>query len=153
MKGRPSKPTILKKMAGTDQKCRINENEMQVSVLANIPDPPFELSNIAKKEYLIVTNELLAKGMLHLVDLSLVTTYANEMAIYIEMENFLLKNGRVDEFYNEENMLTKRTMKPEVRIANQSLANALKIACQFGLTPSARTKINAPIVNDNTFKL
>ena len=91
--------------------------------------------------------------MLHLVDLALVTAYANEMALYIEMELFLKINGRIDEFFNEDGGLTRRTYKPEHKISKDSLANALKIAAQFGLTPSARTRINMPEQVDNTFKL
>jgi len=91
--------------------------------------------------------------MLHLVDLALITAYANEIALYIEMEIFLKINGRVDEFFNEDGALTRRAQKPEQKIANDSLAKALKIACQFGLTPSARTRISMPEIVDNTFKL
>tara|TARA_R110001632_G_scaffold157141_1_gene275493 strand:+ start:117 stop:581 length:465 start_codon:yes stop_codon:yes gene_type:complete len=152
-KGRPAKPTQLKKMAGTDQPCRINPNEMQVSLLANVPDPPFQLNEYGSHEYNIVCIELHSKRMLHLVDLALVTSYANEMGTYIEMENYLKLNGRVDEFFNEDGALTRRTQKPEQRIATDSLNKALKIACQFGLTPSARTRISAPEIIDNTFKL
>tara|TARA_R110000751_G_scaffold63710_1_gene131309 strand:+ start:32 stop:496 length:465 start_codon:yes stop_codon:yes gene_type:complete len=152
-KGRPAKPTQLKKMAGTDQPCRINPNEMQVSLLANVPDPPYPLNDYGFNEYKIVCLELHSKRMLHLVDLALVTAYANEMGIYIEMENLLKNIGRVDEFFNEDGALTRRNQKPEQRIATDSLAKALKIACQFGLTPSARTRISAPEIVDNTFKL
>ena len=152
-KGRPPKPTRLKRLAGTDQPCRVNENEMQVSLLANIPSPPIPLNEFGLKEYEIVCNELHSKRMLHLVDLSLVTAYANEMGLYIEMEEKLKKVGRIDEFFNEDGNLTKRQTKVEQRIANDALAKALKIACQFGLTPSARTRINAPEIVDNTFKL
>tara|TARA_R100000541_G_scaffold27601_5_gene36898 strand:- start:680 stop:1141 length:462 start_codon:yes stop_codon:yes gene_type:complete len=153
MQGRPPKPTALKKMAGTDQPCRINENEMQVSLLANIPESPFILNEYGAKEFEIVCTELHSKRMLHLVDLALVTAYANEMGIYIEHENILKAGGRIDEFFNEDGALTRRAQKPEQKIANDSLAKALKIACQFGLTPSARTRINAPEVVDNLFTL
>lgn len=152
-KGRPPKPTALKRMAGTDQPCRVNPNEMQVSLLANIPAAPMSLNDYGQREYNIVCAELHSKKMLHLVDLALVTAYANEMGLYVEMEEKLKKLGRIDEFYNEDGALTKRQAKPEQRIANDSLAKALKIACQFGLTPSARTRINAPEIVDNTFKL
>jgi P27 family predicted phage terminase small subunit len=143
-KGRPPKPTRLKQMAGTDQPCRILPNEMEVSLLANIPDAPIQLNEYGKREYEIVCTELHSKKMLHLVDLSLVTAYANEMGLYVEMEQKLKTHGRIDEFYNDENQLTKRQAKPEQRIANDALAKALKIACQFGLTPSARTRISMP---------
>ena len=120
-------------MQGTAHPCRVLENEMQVSNLANIPDPPFELSPQAQREYYIICQELLAKKMLHLVDLSLLTAYSNEMALYIEKEKTLKTTGRIDEFYNED------------------ICRAP--AVQFGLTPSARTRIAMPEVLDNTFKL
>ena len=153
MKGRPPKPTRLKQMAGTEQPCRAIENEMQVSLLASIPEPPFSLNEYGSKEFNIVCIELHGKRMLHLVDLALVTAYANEMGIYIEMEMDLHQNGRIEEYYSDEGLLTRRVQKPEQRIANDSLAKALKIACQFGLTPSARTRISAPEIEDNIFKL
>jgi P27 family predicted phage terminase small subunit len=153
MKGRPPKPTRLKEMAGTDQPCRVLDNEMQVSLLANIPDPTFELSPPGLKEFSIICAELHSKRMLHLVDLALITAYSNEMALYIEMELYLKTNGRVDEFFNEEGNLSRRTYKPEQKIGSDALAKALKIACQFGLTPSARTRISMPEQIDNTFKL
>ena len=69
------------------------------------------------------------------------------------MENLLKTTGRIDEFYNDDNLLVRRQAKPEQKIANDSLAKALKIAAQFGLTPSARTRINAPEIKENTFVL
>tara|TARA_R110000803_G_scaffold209612_1_gene279582 strand:+ start:241 stop:705 length:465 start_codon:yes stop_codon:yes gene_type:complete len=154
MKGRKPKPQRLKELAGTDQPCRKNNNEMQVSRLANVPAPPFLLSEQGLIEYSIICNELSNKKMLHLVDLSLITAYCNEMAIYIEMESGLKLTGRIDEFYNDEGSLIKRQSKPEQKIANDALNKALKIAVQFGLTPSARTRINAaPDETENVFRL
>jgi len=143
MKGRPPKPTRLKRMAGTDQPCRINPNEMEVSRLLNIPEPPMQLNDLGLREWVNITAELHGKQMLHLVDLPLIAAYCNEMALYIESEKILLQ-GRVDEFYNDEGVLTKRQAKPEQKIARDALAAALKIAAQFGLTPSARTRISMP---------
>ena len=132
-KGRPPKPTALKRMAGTDQPCRVNPNEMEVSLLANIPNAPMPLSEYGQREYEIVCTELHSKRMLHLVDLSLVTAYANEMGLYVEMEQKLKTLGRIDEFFNEDGALTKRQPKPEQRIANDALAKALKKHLSQGL--------------------
>ena len=154
MKGRKPKPQRLKELAGTAQPCRTNPNEMEVSRLINVPEPPFLLSDQGKTEFAIICNELSNKKMLHLVDLSLITAYCNEMALYIETELILKENGRIDEFFNEDGELIKRQGKPEQKIANDALNKALKIAVQFGLTPSARTRINAPAeITDNLFKI
>tara|TARA_R100000231_G_scaffold139628_2_gene121790 strand:- start:14783 stop:15244 length:462 start_codon:yes stop_codon:yes gene_type:complete len=153
MKGRKPKPTKLKQMSGTAQPCRVLDNEMSVSVLANIPEPPFKLSEQAEREYYIICQELHSKKMLHLVDLSLLTAYANEMALYIETERVLRQHGRIDEFYNEDGQLIRRQSKPEQKISNDALNKALKIAVQFGVTPSARTRIQQPEQIDNVFKI
>ena len=149
MKGRKPKPTRLKELAGTAQPCRVKPNEMEVSRLANIPEPPFYLTDTGKNEFNIICSELSNKKMLHLVDLSLITTYCNEMALYIETETTLKTIGRIDEFYNEDGELTRRQSKPEQKIANDALNKALKIAVQFGLTPAARSRIAAPEIIEN----
>ena len=153
MKGRKPKPTRLKELAGTAQPCRVKPNEMQVSNLANIPEPPYYLTDTGKNEFNIICSELLNKRMLHLVDLSLVTSYCNEMALYIETETTLKTTGRIDEFFNEEGELSRRQAKPEQKIANDALNKALKIAVQFGLTPAARSRITAPEIIENKFTL
>tara|TARA_R110000751_G_scaffold70568_1_gene143112 strand:- start:197 stop:577 length:381 start_codon:yes stop_codon:yes gene_type:complete len=126
---------------------------MEVSRLANIPEPPFYLTDTGKNEFNIICSELSNKKMLHLVDLSLITTYCNEMALYIETETTLKTIGRIDEFYNEDGELTRRQSKPEQKIANDALNKALKIAVQFGLTPAARSRIAAPEIIENKFTL
>lgn len=153
MKGRKPKPTRLKELAGTAQPCRIKPNEMTVSHLANIPDPPFYLTDTAKNEFINICSELLNKKMLHLVDLNLITAYCNEIALYIETETLLKTTGRIDEFYNEDGELTRRQSKPEQKIANDALNKALKLAVQFGLTPAARSRISAPEIIENKFTL
>jgi len=153
MKGRKPKPTRLKQLAGTDQPCRILKNEMSVATLAEVPNPPMELSDRGLLVWEIVGAELKAKKMLHLVDLALLAAYANEIALYQQAENTLRTGGRVDEFYNEEGQLTRRQAKPEQKIAKDALAAALKLAVQFGLTPSARTRINAPDLGPEPLKI
>ena len=88
--------------------------------------------------------------MLHQVDLKLIEAYVNEIAIYIECEKKLRETGRVDEFINSEGELIRRQAKPLVKMKNDALNNALKLASQFGITPSARASISAPQINNNT---
>lgn len=152
-RGRKKIPTRLKELRGTNQKCRTIKNEFTPSLLANIPDPPFKLTEIALREYYIIASELLGKKMLYNVDLSLLCSYCREIGTYIEMETILQQTGRIDEFYNEDGILTRRQMRAEQRVSNQALNNAIKLAANFGLTPSMRTKIASPDFEDNTFKL
>jgi len=82
--------------------------------------------------------------------LRLIESYCNEMALYIECEMELRKNGRVDVFKNTNGDIIRTQAKPFVKMKNDALNNALKLASNFGITPSARANISAPVTNNNT---
>jgi phage terminase small subunit len=56
----------------------------------------------------------------------------------------LRENGRVQVFKNEDGSIKYAQSVPYQKIANDALDKALKIATQFGFTPSARTNIQQP---------
>ena len=149
-KGRKKLPTNLKKIQGTLEKSRLVENEMQVELCVSLPDAPKLLSEKGRGEWEKVTSQLYNLKMLHRVDLRLVEAYCNEIALYIECEMELRKNGRVDNFKNTNGEVIRSQAKPFIKIKNDALNNAMKLAAQFGLTPVARASISAPITNNNT---
>jgi len=149
-KGRKNVPTKIKKMQGSLNSSREIKNEMQVSTLNKLPDAPNWLTPLAQIEWRNVTNELLSLQMLHQIDLVLLAAYCNAISLHIEMEQLLMEKGRVNHYYNEDGSLRHSQSKPEVKISNDSLANALKIAVQFGFTPSSRGSISAPKITNNT---
>ena len=149
-KGRKKTPTKLKTMAGTLRSDRIVENEMQVDLCNHLPTAPQWLSEIGKEEWNKITNQLFNLEMLHSVDLKMIEAYCNEMSLYIECEMKLREVGRVDEFFNGEGDVVRRQAKPLMKMKNDALANALKLATQFGITPVARANISAPKVTNNT---
>ena len=75
------------------------------------------------------------------------------MSLYIESELELRENGRIDNFKNSNGDLVRSQAKPLVKVKNDALANALKLAVQFGLTPVARTNISAPVTNNNNTQI
>ena len=149
-KGRKKLPTKIKKIQGTLDKSRQVKNEMQVSSLSELPAAPTWLTPLAQNEWCNVTNELLSIGMLHKIDLILLAAYVNAISLHIEMEQILMEKGRVNHYYNEDGSLRHSQCKPEVKISNDSLANALKLAVQFGFTPSSRSSISAPKITNHT---
>ena len=149
-KGRKNIPTKIKKMQGSLNSSRELKNEMQVTTLTELPPAPDWLTPLAQNEWRNVTNELLNLQMLHQIDLILLAAYCNAISLHIEMEKYLMEKGRVNHYYNEDGSLRHSQSKPEVKISNDSLANALKIAVQFGFTPSSRGSISAPKITNNT---
>lgn len=149
-KGRKKLPTAMKEMQGTLEKSRVVENEMQVDLVSQLPEAPELLSTIGVEEWYKVTTQLFNLKMLHHIDLRLIESYCNEMALYIECESELRKNGRVDIFKNTNGDIIRSQAKPYVKMKNDALNNALKLAAQFGLTPVARANISAPVTTNNT---
>lgn len=139
--GRPKKPTTLKALEGTLRADRQIENEMMPSLLLDVPKPPTYLTRPARSEWLSVCKELLDLGMLHRVDLALLSAYCQEMGNYINA-NKELKDGGYVLTIDRQDGSEYSMPSPWVAIKNKSLDNALKIASQFGFTPSARTKIS-----------
>ena len=149
-KGRKKIPTKIKEMQGTSVPCRTLENEMKVDKIDQIPESPDWLSEIGKEEWVKVTNQLHNLQMLHQLDLRLIEAYCNEMSLYIETEQLLRNKGRIQAFRNPDGTLKHTQAVPYQKIAKDALAAALKIATQFGLTPTARASINTPVTNLNT---
>ena len=149
-KGRKKIPSKIKQMQGTEKNCRVIENEMQVDLVSHIPKAPDWLSEIGKEEWKKVTNQLYNLEMLYSVDLKLIEAYCNEISLYIECEMKLRKENRIDEFKNSQGDLLRSQASPLIKMKNDALANSLKLASQFGLTPVERASISAPIMNNNT---
>ena len=149
-KGRKKTPTVLKEMQGTLRADRVLENEMIVDLVSELPEAPDLLSTIGVEEWYKVTSQLFNLKMLHHIDLRLIESYCNEMALYIECETELRKKGRIDIFKNTNGDILRSQANPLVKIKNDALANSLKISALFGISPVARANISAPTVSNNT---
>ncbi len=139
MKGRKKKPTELKKLEGTYQSCRELDNQFSPEKTEEIPTPMNLLNERALKEWGVVTSELESKNMLYGVDLSLLAAYCNEMATYWECQEVIRNEGYFDVSPNG-----LKVKKQEISTGRDALDRAIKLATQFGFTPSARTKISMP---------
>jgi P27 family predicted phage terminase small subunit len=148
-KGRKKIPTRIKELQGTVEKSRMVENEMTAELCSSIPEPPNWLSEIAKQEWEKVTLELFNKQMLHNIDLRLIEAYCNAIALHIETEQMLRDKGRIQMFKNPDGTLKHMQAVPYQKIANDALDRALKLATQFGMTPTARTSISQPVIQQN----
>jgi P27 family predicted phage terminase small subunit len=140
--GRPRLPTAIKKQRGTDQPCRILKDEMQPAPLVEYPLPPDWLTPDGQSEWHNVVSGLHALGMLSKLDLAMVASYCNEMALYREMELKVRGNDRAIAIKDTNGTLRKLDIVAYQKIAHLALDKALAIAREFGFTPAARTKIS-----------
>ena len=111
-------------------------------------------NKIGKEQFGIVCNQLNDLNMLFKVDLKLIEAYSNSIALHIECEQALREKGRVQVYTDEDGNPKHAQVVPLQSISKSSLDQAIKLASQFGLTPSARTKISSPAkleIKDNEF--
>ena len=154
MTGRKKIPTEIKKARGTLRKSRELDNPMEVAKVSGVPVAPKWLSKIGKEQFNLVVKQLNDLSMLFQVDLKLIESYANLMALHIESEQELRRVGRIMVYKDDEGRPKHSQIVPLQTISKQSLDQAIKIAAHFGLTPSSRTKISAPSkleIKDNEF--
>lgn len=135
--GRPRKPTHLKVLQGTYRPDRAPKNEP-------MPDPetpscPSWLHPEAKREWRRLVPHLEKLGLLTRVDRAALAAYCQLYARWWEAEREIRVHGMVQ--YTETGYATQR---PEVGIANQALKQLKVYLAEFGLSPAARTRIDAP---------
>jgi P27 family predicted phage terminase small subunit len=147
MRGRKPLPTNTKKKKGTLQKCRTLPDEVQPDTLTDTPPAPSWLSEIGIEEWNRVVKYLVENDLLVSCDLSLVALYCNEISVYIESEKTLRKNSRMIAYKDEKGKVKHAQQVPLQIIARKSLESAMKLAAEFGFSPSSRTRIGTESQN------
>ena len=142
--GRKRIPTEVKQLKGTLRHVRQNDNEPEYILVREMPEPPEYLSEVGRSVYYSTAEELLKLGILSRVSLSIFVMYCAQVAINHEANMKIKKSGLVivDKGDNPK-------INPYVKVANDSLMAAVRIACEFGLTPASASKVNAVNVKEN----
>ena len=134
MAGRKPKPTHLKLVTGNPGKRKLNQNEPKP--VAKIPDVPEHLSDDAKVEWGRVCQELFTLGLLTRLDRSMLASYCESWATWVDAVKQIKATGKVIKApsgYPVPN--------PYIAIANRALDMIHKFASEFGMSPVARTRI------------
>jgi P27 family predicted phage terminase small subunit len=138
MRGRPKKPTEIKKLQGTEDKRWLVENEMKVLPLDEIPMAPDGFDEETQQIWATVCRELQRNNLLAGCDLELLHGYCTLLRQYYLATEKLKKEGTV--------ILSRhgdKVANPWYHIQGQSLKQATQIAQLFGITPSARSRISS----------
>jgi len=141
-KGRKPKPTALKILEGNPGKRQLNTNEP--TPVKKAPKCPSWLDNDAKKEWRRLTKQLEDLGLLTTIDMAAFAGYCQAYARWKEAEEFISKHGTIVKtpsgYWQQV---------PQVSIAQTYLKIMNKFCEQFGLTPSARSRIVADTGQQN----
>lgn len=138
-KGRKKLPDSIKIMQGTDRKDRMTGTSLIPSKFDYVPLPPEWFTPLAELIYQDVTSELLAKKLLEKVDISLVVSFCNLIALHQECEK-ALRTKRI--YYTiDKNFNRIPNLHPLHKVSMDALHQAKQIASEFGFTPLARQRL------------
>jgi P27 family predicted phage terminase small subunit len=134
VKGRKPKPTAIKLLEGNPGKRPLNRKEPKPAQKA--PRCPAWLDDEAKKEWKRVGKVLEQMGMLTELDMAAFAGYCQAYARWKTAEDFITQHG---DMVRTPNGYIQQV--PQVSIAQTNLKIMLRFCEEFGLTPSARSRI------------
>ena len=142
-RGRKPKPSAIKELEGNPGKRALNSREPKPEKKA--PACPKWLEGEAKKEWRRLAKQMEAIGILTEVDRAAFASYCQAYARWKEAEEWITEHGnivRTPSGYWQQ--------VPQVSIAQTYLKIMNRIAEQFGLTPSSRSRIVAAAPEKDT---
>lgn len=144
MKGRKPKPTHLRLITGNAGKRPLPKSEAKP--VAELPMPPTELCDDAKVEWGRVSAELYRVGLLSRIDRATLSAYCQAYGRWMVAERAITRMAASDPVTNGLLIKTKNgnaIQNPLVGTANKAMNDMVRIAAEFGMTPSARSRIEA----------
>lgn len=138
MAGRKPKPTAVKKLEGNPGKRKLNNREPDPG--SGIPDCPAWLLPEAKEEWNRLSEKLNQMGVLTEVDRSAFAAYCQSYARWKEAQAHISADGAT---YETDKGMQRPN--PWVAISNTEQRLMMQAASEFGLTPSARSRIMAAV--------
>ena len=142
-RGRKPTPTAIKELEGNLGKRPLNVHEPRP--LKKAPACPNWLEPEAKKVWRRLAKQMESIGILTDVDMAAFASYCQAYARWKEAEEFITQHGTIVKtpsgYWQQV---------PQVSISQTYNKIMTKIATEFGLTPSSRSRITAGEANDTT---
>lgn len=133
--GRKPVPTPLRALRGNPSKRPMPD---ALEVEAKLPHAPSHLSEEAKREWRRLGKLLLEVGLVSAFDRGLLAAWCSAWADVVEAELALRDEGPILRGENGP------YFNPWASVREKAYARMLKIAPEFGLSPSARTRLTPP---------
>ena len=142
-RGKKPTPTHLKLVTGNPGKRSLPAAEPAPELM--IPPVPTDLCDDAKLEWGRVSVELHRLGLLSGIDRAALAAYCASYGLWVRTMRRLRKQEAEDKEFG--GLLTKSAKgnimsNPLIGIANKAAADVVRYAEQFGMTPSARARVN-----------
>lgn len=135
--GRPRKPSHLKAIQGTYRKDRAAANEPRPEVA--IPECPPWLGPVAQEEWDRVSKQLEVIGLISHIDRAALAGYCEAFQLWHDARKALDEAGSLI----QETPNGYQQQRPEVGIINTALKTMRAFMTEFGMTPAARSRVDA----------
>lgn len=143
MRGRKPRPSHLKLLDGNPGHRSLNANEPKPAKI--MPTPPVFLAGEALAEWRAMTAELSVLGLLTGIDKATLAAYCQAWARWHQAEKALAMMAAADPVTSALMVKTAggtAIQNPIVGIANRAMSDMVKYAAEFGMSPSARSRIH-----------
>jgi P27 family predicted phage terminase small subunit len=150
-RGRKPTPTGMKAVAGNPGKRPLNDQEAKIE--AALPEAPDELNGFARAEWVRVSADLYRAGLLTRIDRAALASYCMAYGRWAQAERAIAKMAALDPITGGLMVKTSNgnaVQNPLVGTANKAMADMVRYAAEFGMTPSARSRISAEPPGDDT---
>lgn len=138
--GRPRLPSNVHRLHGTDRADRMNPNEPVLPI--GTPDMPAGLSTAAKKQWKAIVPLLEEMQVLTAVDGTALLLLCEALAEFAQADTALRKAKSLT-YESEGRNGVRISARPEVGIRADAWRRAHRMLADFGMTPSARTRVSA----------
>lgn len=149
--GRKPTPTHLKLVKGNPGKRALNKREAKIDL--SQPTPPAFLNDDAKVEWGRVAGTLFKVGLMTEFDRAALAAYCQAYGRWAQAERALARMAAKDELNSALMIKTSNgnaIQNPLVGIANKAKADMVRYAAEFGMTPSARSRVEAKPPHEET---
>ena len=139
-RGRPRKPTAIKKLTGTFRNDRAYPGEPQLGVC--FPDKPEWLDSDPLSSQLFdqVSKYMVEMSVSTSVDGLAISMLADQVALYLRLRGTLLEDGEMIESPNSAGEMIMKAP-PAIVPMNQSFVNITRLMREYGLTASSRSSL------------
>ncbi len=142
MRGRKPKPNFLRVVGGNAGRRALNQRE-PAPIAA--PPPPSILNDDGRAEWERVAKLLAPMGALAEIDTSPLAAYCEAFSVWMMATRGIKRLADNGDKYG--GLLTKTTngnviQNPLVGIANKARSDMVRFAAEFGMTPSARSRVH-----------
>jgi len=137
MRGRKPTPSYLREINGNPGKRPMNTKTPRPEVRA--PSCPRELPPVAKKEWKRLARQLVTLRLMTDLDRAMLGAYCQSFALWVEGVAAIRKFGTMVKSPSGFPMQS-----PYVAVVNKQAEIMIRIAAEFGFSPSSRSRIAVP---------